>query len=124
MSNINITPLTDVLLVLLITFLLSASSFQEISLDMPLPRVAEVREVADSMTRVAVGVDGAVQWPVPSLAGQPDAVAFAQLREVAEKPILALAVHRDLTYSQLYPLMLAASQGGWQHLVLLTEAAP
>ena len=121
MSSINVTPLTDVLLVLLITFLLSASSFQEVATEIPLPRVASAKEVAERMTRVAVQGDGAVEWPA-DLRGLEPVEAFARLREKADKPILALAVHRDLPYEGLYPLLVAAQKGGWSRVVLLTEA--
>jgi biopolymer transport protein ExbD len=122
MHSINVTPLTDVLLVLLITFLLTATSFQELSSEIPLPRVAEAREVSEQMTRVVVDSRGAVQWPPfgdPVLNSEQ---AFAKLRTQSDKPILALAVHRELAYSKLYPLLLSAQQAGWRRIVLLTEA--
>jgi biopolymer transport protein TolR len=122
MSSINVTPLTDVLLVLLITFLLSASSFQEVATEVPLPRVASAREVAERMTRVGVDQRGAVDFS-PDLAGLAPPEAFARLRSKSEKPILALAVHRDLPYGALYPILVAAQKGGWSRIVLLTEAA-
>lgn len=126
MSSINVTPLTDVLLVLLITFLLSATSFQEPGgTDIPLPRVADAREVSQSMTRLAVSSKGDVEWPAPAFEGASSTEAFARLRtEQRDKPILALAVHRQLPYGRLYPILLAARQAGWEQIVLLTQAAP
>ncbi len=44
-SGINVTPLTDVMLVLLITFLLTASSFESDTLSVPLPRLVETQEI-------------------------------------------------------------------------------
>jgi biopolymer transport protein ExbD/biopolymer transport protein TolR len=124
MHSINVTPLTDVLLVLLITFLLSATSFQEVSSEMPLPRVADAREVAESMTRVPVSSNGALEWPGGNPAGLSISASFARLRARTDKPVLALAVHRDLPYALLYEVMLAARQSGWERIVLLTEASP
>lgn len=123
MHNINVTPLTDVLLVLLITFLLSATSFQEASSLTPLPRVAEAREVSETMTPIAVGQDGTVEWPGVEYTRGTAEEAFGRLRAQAEHPILALAVHRELSYARLYPLLLAARRAGWERIVLLTEAA-
>lgn len=124
MHSINVTPLTDVLLVLLITFLLTATAFQEGQQEVPLPRLADAREVAESMTRVVLAVDGQASWPDGRQFRQPTSLDFSQLKVGSDKPILALAVHRDLPYRTLYPVMAAARQGGWERIVLLTEAEP
>lgn len=124
MHSINVTPLTDVLLVLLITFLLTATTFQEGQTEVPLPRVMEAREVADSMTRVVIGSGGDVVWPDGKRLELPTSADFLRLRGVSDKPVLALAIHRDLPYRLLYPVMAAARQGGWERIVLLTEVAP
>lgn len=124
MHSINVTPLTDVLLVLLITFLLTSSSFQEGSEPVPLPRVAELREVSDQLTTVSVGREGAIAWPFSGAAVSDPAGGFRRLREQAVAPTLALAVDRELAYQKLYPVLMAARQAGWQRIVLLTEATP
>jgi biopolymer transport protein TolR len=124
MHSINVTPLTDVLLVLLITFLLSATSFQEPTESLPLPRVMEAREVAEATTRLPVGRDGVVLWPQAGYLRLSSEDAFRQLKADSESPILALAVHRELPYGKLYPLMMAARSAGWDRIVLLTEVAP
>lgn len=123
MHSINVTPLTDVLLVLLITFLLTATAFQDGEKDVPLPRVADAREVAESMARVAVRANGEVLWPDGQPARQFTSEDFARLKTETQKPILALAVHRELPYRLLYPVMVDARRGGWERIVLLTEVA-
>lgn len=124
MHSINITPLTDVLLVLLITFLLSASSFQELSTEVQLPQLLELKEVAEKMTRVEIDLSGQVLWPEAELAAVSREEAFKTLRAKSEHHVLALAAHRDLTYERLYPLMLDARQSGWEQIVILTEDVP
>lgn len=124
MHSINVTPLTDVLLVLLITFLLTATAFQQGQQEVPLPRLADAREVPESMTRVILAGDGQASWPDGRQFRQPTRLDFSQLKAASDKPVLALAVHRDLPYRALYPVMAVARQGGWEHIVLLTEAAP
>lgn len=124
MHSINVTPLTDVLLVLLITFLLTASAFQAGPETVPLPRVAELREISAQVTSVTVGQDGTVVWPAQDLGGRPLEPAFRRLQETSSSSILALAVHRELSYQRLYPVLLAARQAGWEQIVLLTEVAP
>ena len=124
MHSINVTPLTDVLLVLLITFLLTATAFQEGQEEVPLPRLADAREVAESMTRVALTEDGQATWPDGRRFRQPTSIEFSRLKAGSDKPILALAVHRELPYRELYPVMAAARQGGWERIVLLTQVDP
>lgn len=124
MHSINVTPLTDVLLVLLITFLLTATAFQADQQDVPLPRVVDAREVAERTTRVAIALDGEVRWPGGIMLGEANSAAFKRLKATSDRPILALAVHRELPYSSLYPVMAAAREAGWERIVLLTEAAP
>lgn len=124
MHSINVTPLTDVLLVLLITFLLTATSFQELSNGTSLPREADASEVAEQMALVSMGPDGRLQWPLLGLEQQSPAQGFRKLRDSTDFQVLGLAVHRDIPYEKFYPLMLSARQAGWQHIVLLTEADP
>ena len=61
-TGINVTPLTDVMLVLLITFLLSASSLESSSVDVPLPQVQTLRELEAGSVVVTVEKDGRVVW--------------------------------------------------------------
>ena len=122
MSSINITPLTDVLLVLLITFLLTATAFEAPPSEVPLPRVATSQELADKAVVLTVDRDGAVNWAAAGgkLEG-PTERALLQLRRDSDRAVLALAVHRELAYGSLYPLLRAAHQAGWQRVVVLTE---
>ena len=130
LSSINITPLTDVLLVLLITFLLTATSFEGHRSDLPLPQVMEVQQIAESMTVVDLTRSGEVVFPTPpSTAERPgESLAlddrFAALQRISEHKTLGLAVHRDVPYERLYQVMLVAESAGWEKIVLLTEASP
>lgn len=111
-TGINVTPLTDVMLVLLITFLLTANSFQENRADLPLPQVLDAQEVPSHMEVLRVDLREAHVHTEASL---------RELRESSQRETLALAIHRELPYSQLYPILEAAHEAGWGSLVLLTE---
>lgn len=113
-NSINVTPLTDVMLVLLITFLLSASSFQSRPQDFPLPQVMELSEVERDHLVVGVQKGGKVLWPE-------GVSTFEGLKESTQFTTLALAVHRDCSYGRLYELLEQASSQGWQQIVILTE---
>ena len=123
-TGINVTPLTDVMLVLLITFLLTASSFEEQEIDIPLPRVVEMSEVEKDTAYIVVEQSGTVRWP-DTIASDLDPVSgFRAFKTFAASEVLSLAVHRDMSYKKLYPLLVAANEGGWTRVVLLTETSP
>ena len=123
-SGINVTPLTDVMLVLLITFLLSASSFEDSSLVVPLPQVQDSREIEKYSQVVQVLEDGAIDWPEESLSDLSTEEAMVKLLEGQEKRILALGVHRSCPYSKFFPVAEAAAKAGWPQIVLLTTELP
>ncbi len=121
-AEINVTPLTDVMLVLLITFLLSATSFESSSLSVPLPQVAQASDIEANSVVLTIDESGAVDWPDPAWQSLSPEAAFKALLEKSSEPILALAVHRDCTYGKLFPLIAAASESGWPQILLLTES--
>lgn len=119
-SGINVTPLTDVMLVLLITFLLSASSFEQSNVTVPLPRVTQTQEVEKYACVIQVGVDGRVDWPEEGLEGLDRADAMKRLFELRKERILAVGVHRECPYGLLFPVLEAAAETGWEEVVVLT----
>lgn len=119
-SGINVTPLTDVMLVLLITFLLSASSFEDSQLVVPLPQVQESKEIEKYSLLVQVREDGTIDWPEQALSGLSTEEALKKLLSEQDKRILALAVHRACPYSKFFPIAEAAAKAGWPQVVLLT----
>lgn len=123
-SSINVTPLTDVMLVLLITFLLTASSFEEQAIDVPLPRVVDISEVEKDTAPLMVDLAGQIHWPKSMDSAVEPAAGFREFKKISEHEVLALAVHREMPYKKLYPLLVAANEGGWLRIVLLTEARP
>ena len=66
-SGINVTPLTDVMLVLLITFLLSATTFESDSLAVPLPQVRDASEIEKLAVVLVVDRQGKPVWPAPEV---------------------------------------------------------
>ncbi len=106
------------MLVLLITFLLTANTFQVTTADIPLPQVLARRELPADVELVAVDESG--RLTSARVSGE---VSLSRLRQESSQPILALAVDRNLAYGQLYPLLESASAAGWNQIVLLTEEA-
>lgn len=121
-SGINVTPLTDVMLVLLITFLLTASSFQETLATVPLPKVLSAKEVSTQMTVLNVELNGELLWPAEFRQEQlSDKERFARLKELSGQQVLGLAIHRELPYERLFEVLEQARAAGWVSIKLLTE---
>ncbi|MCA9777251.1 MAG: biopolymer transporter ExbD [Candidatus Eremiobacteraeota bacterium] len=123
-SGINVTPLTDVMLVLLITFLLSANSFQQSDVTVPLPRVTTAQDVETYACVVQVGADGKVEWPESGLDGLDRFEALERLRQLRDERVLAVGVHRDCPYGRVFPVLEAAAEAGWEEVVVLTTEGP
>ena len=119
-SGINVTPLTDVMLVLLITFLLSASSFEQSSVTVPLPRVTKTQDVEKYACVVQIDLEGRVEWPEEDLSELEILPAMQRLLELREERILAVGVHRECPYGLLFPVLEAAAEAGWEEVVVLT----
>lgn len=123
-SGINVTPLTDVMLVLLITFLLSASTFESDSLSVPLPQVKRSSDIEKHAVTLQISREGVAQWPDSSWADLSKEEAMTRLlQQHISTPTLAFAVDRNCPYSKFYPLAAAAAAAGWQRMLLLTEEA-
>ncbi|MFL6450381.1 MAG: ExbD/TolR family protein [Bryobacteraceae bacterium] len=60
MSEINVVPLVDVVLVLLIIFMITAN-VMEFGLDIQVPRVRRVQSTAQDLPVVSISKDGALQ---------------------------------------------------------------
>lgn len=123
-AGINVTPLTDVMLVLLITFLLSASSFEQSSVTVPLPRVMQTQEVEKYACVVQMDAEGRLDWPEPGLEGLERHEALERLLKIREETVLALGVHRACPYGLVFPVLEAAAVTGWEEVVVLTAEAP
>ncbi|MGQ7840037.1 ExbD/TolR family protein, partial [Burkholderia pseudomallei] len=101
MADINMTPLIDVMLVLLVIFIITAPLLTHaIRLDLPKVAAAPARETPETIT-VSIDAAGKLYWndaPVAPVA--PDALA-ARLRDAAaagQDPELHLRAARDTRY--------------------------
>ena len=120
-TGINVTPLTDVMLVLLCTFLLSASSLDTSRVEIPLPQVQTLRELESSFSVVIVERDGRVLWEDNSWDELDPKEAFEKLLAESEFDVLALGFHREGDYGDAYRLLEAAQLAGWREVVILTD---
>jgi biopolymer transport protein ExbD len=125
MAEINVTPLVDVTLVLLVVFIIAAPLLTyAIKLDLPAAQAAPAGP-APAAVDVSIDAKGGLFWNGAAV----DAVALeARLKQAAAaspQPELHLRADRAARYEYVAELMAAAQRAGVQHIGFITvPAAP
>ncbi len=123
MAEINVTPLVDVTLVLLIVFIITAPLLTyAIKLELPDARSAPVG-APPAAVNVSIDASGALYWN-----GSPIGSALLQalLKATAgqtPQPELHLRADRSVRYESVAQLMSAAQQAGIRHIGFVTDPA-
>ena len=85
MSEINVTPLVDVMLVLLIIFMITAPLLQHnITIDLPQPNKTPPKENPPTPISLSIKEDGSMYWNDQSISGLE---LQAQLAVIGAKPL-------------------------------------
>ena len=124
MSEINMTPLVDVMLVLLIIFIIMIPVINH-SVKIDLPRaVNQPNQVKPQTINLAIDHDGTVYWngaivDPAALKAKIDAAA-----KLDPQPELHLRADRKTPYERVAQVMSAAQSGGLGKIGFLTEPTP
>ena len=124
-SDINVTPLVDVCLVLLIIFMVVTDKLQR-GMDVPLPKTKYHTKVNDTGEELIVSVtkDGAktrYYWD-RALIQDTDSLKKKVVEELRRKarPIYVKA-NAELTYGDVYPILIALHEAGSPGVLLGTQ---
>lgn len=124
LSEINMVPLIDVMLVLLIVFIITVPVMQH-AVQVNLPQAAAQRLTPPPQAvRLTVAADGAYRWNDEAL---DDAALERRLQEVAaldEQPPLHLLGDRDVRYERVARVLALAQRAGVRSIGFVTEPAP
>ena len=122
MSEINTTPLVDVMLVLLVIFIITAPLLtHSIKLDLP---NAQASASADKPETVTLSIDatGALFWNDDRLSGEAIlAQRFAQAASRQPQPELHLRADRETRYQRIAEVMSAAQRAGIARIGFVTD---
>jgi len=122
MSDINMTPLIDVMLVLLVIFIITAPLMSSsLRLDLPSSKAATPTDAAQFVT-VAVKADGSLYWgDTPVSAEQ----LVRQVREAAQRnPATEVQLRADkaVPYGRIAELIGLVQDGGLARIGFVTES--
>jgi biopolymer transport protein ExbD len=124
MNEINMTPLIDVMLVLLIVFMVTLPVIQH-SVDIQLPRET-TKPVEQQAAPISVDItaDGTIVWdgsPVDQAVLQEK---LAQTAARTDRPALQLYADKASRYESVAAVLAAARRAGLAKINFVTEAKP
>ncbi|WP_107873575.1 biopolymer transporter ExbD [Pseudoduganella sp. UC29_71] len=121
MSDINVTPMVDVMLVLLVIFILGAPAFTSaVKLDLPKAQATQSQQQPATVT-VAIDGAGKMYWNNEAVT---QAVLEQRLAEAARldvQPELQLRADKDTRYETVAQVMAAAQTRGLSKMGFVTD---
>jgi len=121
-SDINVTPLVDVMLVLLIIMMLIAPMLQQ-GVSVQMPEAANTGEKPDTQDQTVVAIDSRGQFYVNALPVGADNL-ISQVQRVLEdkkEKIVYLKGDKDAKYSAIMDAMDAFRKAQIENIALITE---
>jgi biopolymer transport protein ExbD len=121
MAEINMTPLIDVMLVLLVIFIITAPLFTHaIRLDLPKVSSQPARETPQTIT-LSIDDAGKLYWNDTPIDAEAMRARFAEAGRAAQKPELHLRASSATRYDVIAQVMGAAQQAGIERIGFVTQ---
>lgn len=121
MSEINMTPLVDVMLVLLIIFIITVPVINHaVKLDLP-KASSQQEEVKPDKINLSIKVDGGVSWNGESVAADELQSRLEGAATRQPQPELHLQVDKRAEYDHVAQLLSSASRLGLGKIAFVTE---
>ncbi|WP_414451396.1 ExbD/TolR family protein [Burkholderia sp. 22PA0099] len=122
MNEINMTPLVDVMLVLLIIFLVTLPAIHHaVKIDLPHASSQKVEEKPKTID-LAIQADGTVTWNDQPVSTTELDAKIAEAAKVDPQPELHIRADHKIAYENVAQVMSAAQAGGLTKLGFVTEA--
>ncbi|WP_248321880.1 MULTISPECIES: biopolymer transporter ExbD [unclassified Caballeronia] len=121
MSEINMTPLVDVMLVLLIIFLVTIPAMHHaVKIDLP-HASSQPQDEKPAHVDVAIQADGTILWNDQKIDDAALDARIAQASKETPQPELHLRADRKVPYERVADVMSAAQAGGLSKIGFVTQ---
>lgn len=121
MAEINMTPLIDVMLVLLVIFIITAPLFTHaIKLDLPRVSSQEARETPETIT-LSVDERGKLFWNDKPISFEQMQRQFGDAGKAEKQPEIHLRASKETRYDVIARVMGAAQGAGLSKIGFVTE---
>jgi len=122
-AGINITPMVDIMLVLLIIFMLTASVIEDRAIKVELPEAATASQTESTILTIVIDSTGT--WYLDGLAVEPAGVrAFIQREKKSTDDIQAvIAADKAVPYGEVVRVIDLVKQEGVHQFALNTDPA-
>ncbi|MFM0648969.1 biopolymer transporter ExbD [Paraburkholderia bryophila] len=121
MNEINMTPLVDVMLVLLIVFMVTIPVIRH-AVKIDLPHASSQKEdTKPAQVTVAIDADGNVLWDDQKVDEATLSTKIAQAAQADPQPELHLDADRKVPYEKVAEVMSAAQAGGLTKIGFVTQ---
>ena len=119
-AEINVTPLTDIFLVLLIIFMVTTTVMQDEGKNIDLPTATESEETPDGVT-VSVNLEGQIQVNDRVVSEEDLLPALERSLEIARQKVVILRGDRRVLLGQAVNILDLAQQAGAKGIALATQ---
>ena len=123
MADINVTPMVDVMLVLLVIFILGAPMFTSaVKLDLPKAQASTSQQQAEAATvTLAIDGKGKIFWNNEPLEREALEARLVEAARQDPQPELQLRADKDTRYEVVAQVMAAAQTNGLTKLGFVTD---
>ena len=121
MNEMNLIPLIDIMLVLMIIFLLTASVLNPaVPLDLP-KTSATLNEIPPEAIQISIDKDAGIFWDSDPITMEELAVRLQQQSATGKDPSVQLRADKDSKYDTVAQVLAAASQAGLSKIAFVNE---
>ncbi|MEM5344716.1 ExbD/TolR family protein [Paraburkholderia azotifigens] len=121
MNEINMTPLVDVMLVLLIVFMVTIPVIRH-AVKIDLPHASSQKEdTKPAQVTVSIDADGNLLWDEQKISDETLQAKIAAAAQQNPQPELHLSADRKVAYEKVAEVMSAAQAGGLTKIGFVTQ---
>ena len=121
MSEMNLIPLIDIMLVLMIIFLLTATVLNPtVPLDLPKTSAA-LNDTPPEAIQISIDKDAGIFWDSDPISMEELEVRLQQQSATGKNPFVQLRADKDSKYDTVAQVLAAASQAGLSKIAFVNE---